>query len=49
MALELDKTLVKSGVFTKNQLESYLEVKRDEAKQALMYPTPADYAVYGDM
>jgi len=38
-----DTTLTKSGVFDKSLIESYVEVKKDEANQALLYPTPADF------
>ncbi len=47
--LEKDTILIKSGVFTKNLLESFLAVKRDEATQTLLYPTPADFWFYGDI
>jgi glutamine synthetase len=48
-ALEADKILVKSGVFPQSQISSYLDVKRTEATQALMYPTAADFFFYGDL
>ena len=44
-----DDILVKSGVFAKELIESYLEVKTDEMKQNLLYPTPADFAFYEDI
>jgi glutamine synthetase len=48
-ALKKDEILVKSGVFTKEILESYVEVKMDEIKEASLYPTPADFHFYGDI
>ncbi|NTU73003.1 type I glutamate--ammonia ligase [Candidatus Roizmanbacteria bacterium] len=48
-ALEKDKVLVNSGVFSPALIDSYISVKRDEALCALMYPTPADFHFYGDM
>lgn len=48
-ALEEAKVFTKSGVFAKSLIDSYLEVKRSEAKEALMYPTPADFAYDGDL
>lgn len=48
-ALEANEVLPASKVFAKEQIASYLEVKRSEATQALMYPTPADFYYYGDM
>lgn len=48
-ALEKDRTLGKSGVFNKDLIKSYLEVKREEATQSLLYPTPADFWFYGDI
>ena len=48
-ALEDCEIFVKSGVFTKEILESYLEVKREEAIEALRYPTAADFFYYGDL
>lgn len=48
-ALERDAILAKSGVFTAEQLASYIDVKKSEATQVLMYPTPADFYYYGDM
>lgn len=47
--LEKDTVLVKSGVFTKDLITSFLEVKRAEATQSLLYPTPADFWFYGDI
>lgn len=47
--LRKDKVLVKSGVFDEDLVESYIEVKRDEAVQTLLYPTPADFWFYSDI
>lgn len=47
--LEKDTTLVKSGVFSEDLINSYLEVKRGEATQNLLYPTPADFFFYSDI
>lgn len=47
--LRRDKILVKSGVFTEEFIKSYLEVKTEEARQSLLYPTPADFWYYGDI
>ena len=30
-------------------IESYLDVKTEEMQQSLLYPTPADFAFYGDI
>ncbi len=48
-ALKADKTLAASGVFAPELLESYHEVKLEEARASLMYPTPADYWFYSDI
>lgn len=48
-ALEACEIFTKGGVFTKTQIESYLDVKRTEAIEALRYPTPADFFYNGDM
>ncbi len=48
-ALEKDPVFVDSGVFSKELLDSYIEVKRTEATDALMFPTPSDFFYYGDM
>lgn len=48
-ALEDCDIFVKSGVFSKEILASYLEVKREEAIGALRYPTAADFYFYGDL
>lgn len=47
--LKNDQTLVKSGVFDKELIKSYLEVKLEDAGQNLLYPTPADFWFYGDI
>lgn len=47
--LKKDKVLVKSGVFHQSLIDSYIEVKRDEAIQTLLYPTPADFWFYSDI
>lgn len=44
-----DKVLVKSEVFDENLIDSYIGVKRDEAVQTLLYPTPADFWFYSDI
>lgn len=48
-ALEACDIFTKGGVFTKTQIESYLDVKRTEAIEALRYPTPADFFYNGDI
>lgn len=48
-ALKKDRILIKSGVFSKELIESYLSVKEEEATQSLLYPTPADFWFYGDI
>lgn len=48
-SLEDCSIFVESGVFTQEQIDSYLDVKRTEAIDALRYPTPADFYYYGDM
>lgn len=47
--LKKDKTLVKSEVFDQSLIDSYLDVKKEEATQSLLYPTPADFWFYGDI
>ena len=47
--LRQDEILVKSGVFTKDLIDSYLTVKTEEMQQNLLYPTPADFTFYGDI
>lgn len=48
-ALSKNKIFAESGVFSQAQIDSYVEIKTDEARQALAYPTPADFYFYGDM
>ncbi len=48
-ALEDSTIFVKSGVFSKALIDSYLDVKRSEAIDALRYPTPADFHFYSDL
>lgn len=47
--LKKDKLLEKSGVFNENILQSYYDYKFGEAKDSLLYPTPADFHFYGDI
>lgn len=47
--LKKDKTLSKSRVFDQSLIDSYIEVKKDEATQTLLYPTPADFWFYSDI
>lgn len=47
--LSKDKILIKSGVFAESLIGSYIKVKRDEAIQTLLYPTPADFWFYSDI
>lgn len=48
-ALEVSEVMVKKDVFSRALVDSYLEVKRDEAREAMMYPTPADFMMNGDI
>lgn len=48
-ALEDSEVFIESGVFNKDIIDSYLEVKRTEAIEALRYPTPADFHFNGDL
>lgn len=48
-ALAKEKALTASRVFSPEMKRSYLEVKLDEARQNLLYPTPADFYFYGDI
>jgi len=49
-ALEKDHDfLLEGGVFTPELLESYVEIKRDEADQARLRPTPTEYELYYDL
>lgn len=47
--LEKDQILAKSGVFSESIIENYIAVKREEAQQNLLYPTPADFWFSGDI
>ncbi len=47
--LSKDKVLVKSGVFSEGLIDSYIQVKKDEAIASLLYPTPADFWFYSDI
>ncbi len=47
--LRKDKILLKSKVFDGSLIESYITVKKDEADQTLLYPTPADFWFYSDI
>lgn len=48
-ALSEDSVLLGSKVFSKELLESYIDLKESELKESLLYPTPADYRFYGDI
>jgi glutamine synthetase len=48
-ALKKDKILLESQVFAKEILESYYDLKWNEATESLMYPTPADFYFYADI
>jgi glutamine synthetase len=48
-ALESCEIMTTSGVFSKDLVTSYLDVKRTEAIDALRYPTAADFHYYGDL
>ena len=47
--LEKDDIFTMSGVFSKELIKSYLEMKSEEATEVMMYPTPADFFYYGDI
>lgn len=47
--LKKDKILKQSGVFTEEILDSYCDYKFSEAKESMLYPTPADFHFYGDI
>jgi len=47
--LKKDTALVASGVFAKSLLENYIELKTDEMRLNQLYPTPADFWMYGDI
>jgi glutamine synthetase len=49
-ALERDHDfLLQGGVFTSEILESWIELKREEAAQARLRPSPIEYAMYFDL
>ncbi len=48
-ALVKDKILVGSEVFSPALIKSYLEIKKEEAQQNQLYPTPADFWFYSDI
>ncbi|MEZ4629438.1 MAG: type I glutamate--ammonia ligase [Deinococcales bacterium] len=49
-ALEKDHDfLLEGGVFTPELLESFIEIKREEAASVRLRPTPSEYALYYDM
>ncbi len=49
-ALERDHDfLLEGGVFTEDLLESYLDLKRDEADMARLRPSPIEYTMYYDI
>ncbi len=49
-ALEADHDfLLEGGVFNKNLLESYLEVKREEVQEVNLRTTPSEYSLYFDL
>jgi glutamine synthetase len=49
-ALEADhEFLLKGGVFTKDLIETYIEMKRDEAKQIALRPHPFEFSLYYDI
>ncbi|MFW5703982.1 MAG: type I glutamate--ammonia ligase [Patescibacteria group bacterium] len=48
-ALEACDIMTKGNVFNKDLIVSYLDIKRTEATEALMYPTPADFMINGDL
>lgn len=48
-ALEKSTIFTKSKVFSAEIMKSYLDLKRSEATEALMYPTVSDFFFYGDM
>jgi len=47
--LKKDKILTESGVFNKTLIESYYQIKKEEAILSLRYPTPADFWFYHDI
>ena len=49
LLLKADGVFIESGVFSKELIKSYLEMKNEEATEAIMYPTPSDFFFYGDI
>lgn len=47
--LSKDKILVKSGVFDQGLVNSYVDVRREDAQTNLLYPTPADFWFTSDI
>ncbi len=47
--LKKDKILTESDVFDKALIESYYQIKKEEAILSLRYPTPADFWFYHDI
>jgi glutamine synthetase len=47
--LKEDTILVESGVFAKSLLRNYIDLKSEEMQQHSLYPTPADFWMYGDL
>jgi len=47
--LREDKILVKSGVFTQDLVNSYADVRFEDAQTNLLYPTPADFWFNSDI
>ncbi|MBI2327723.1 type I glutamate--ammonia ligase [Candidatus Curtissbacteria bacterium] len=47
--LKKDQILIKSGVFDAQLVNSYLDVRTEDAQQNLLYPTPADFMFYSDI
>ncbi|UCH25389.1 MAG: type I glutamate--ammonia ligase [Trueperaceae bacterium] len=49
-ALEKDNAfLLEGGVFTKELIESYIELKRDEIEQVWQHPNPMEFDLYFDL
>ncbi len=48
-ALESDEVYAKSGVFSKELVKSYIDLKKQEAISAEMHPSVADFYYYGDL
>jgi len=49
LLFKADGVFIESGVFSKELIKSYLEMKNEEATEAMMYPTPSDFFYYGDI